>query len=247
MTDQSRIFGKPMHWALAAVSVAAFGGALVYYTAGSDPTEVSCLELIGNDEICRFIGGPLEVEGAPVFVEDRSQALFPTKAELTFVDALGATWTAPPQTLTDGASIPALFAALLGDRQSREYLLAAALHDAYCGIGNERLASYHTKPWDEVHRMFYEALLVNGTSPRTAKVMYAAVYLGGPRWDDPGRSLADVPAQALVQELEWCLRWMEEVDPTPDQIDAWMQGREKAVQAGLQTEPDWDSLFADRA
>ena len=68
-----------------------------------------------------------------------------------------------------------------------------------------------------------------------------------PRWDDPGRALTDVPAQSLVQELEWCLRWIEEVDPSREQIETWMESREKAVQAGLQSEPDWEALFADRA
>ncbi|TNF19623.1 MAG: DUF1353 domain-containing protein [Rhodobacteraceae bacterium] len=228
-------------------ALAAGAAALGWLAMSHDAEEVSCLTLAGTGEVCRFIGGPLEVEGAPVFVADRPQALFPTRAELGFVDARGTLWTAPPQTLTDGASIPAIFAALMGDRQSREYLLAAALHDAYCGIGNERRDSYHSRPWPEVHRMFYEALLVNGTAPRTARVMYAAVYLGGPRWDDPERSLADVPGAALMQELEWCLRWIEAVDPTPAQIAAWMERRETALQTGHQSAPDWDSLFGDRA
>ena len=169
MTDQPHRPNRTLHWALLAIGLAGFGSALAYYASSRDPDEISCLGLAGNVEICRFVGGPLEVEGAPVFVPDRPQALFPTKAELTFVDATGDSWTAPARTLTDGASIPALFAALLGDRQSREYLLAAALHDAYCGIGNEAMTSYQARPWSDVHRMFYEALLVNGTAPRTAK------------------------------------------------------------------------------
>lgn len=247
MSDQPQKPTRRALWSVVLVSAAALGGTGAYYATRSGDAEVSCLSLTGSDEFCRFIGGPLEVAGAPVFVEDRPQALFPTKAELTFVDAHGDRWTAPAQTLTDGASIPAIFATLMGDRQSREYLLAAALHDAYCGVGNEALATYQTRPWAEVHRMFYEALLVNGTSPRTAKVMYAAVYLGGPRWNDPDRSLADVPDDALQRELEWCLRWMDEVDPTPEQIMTWMDDREKALQAGAQSEPDWESLFADRA
>ena len=30
--------------------------------------------------------------------------------------------------------------------------------------------------------MFYDGLLASGTSPLKARIMYAAVYLGGPRW-----------------------------------------------------------------
>jgi len=32
--------------------------------------------------------------------------------------------------------------------------------------------------------MFYEACLAGGTDPQLAKLMYAAVYLFGPKWGD---------------------------------------------------------------
>ncbi|MGY3437415.1 MULTISPECIES: DUF1353 domain-containing protein [unclassified Marinovum] len=235
------------YWAIALAGVVAVGGAFAVYSTRGDAEDVSCLARDETSEICRFVGGPLEVQGAPVFVSDRPQALFPTRAELSFIDARGETWIAPAKTLTDGASIPAIFSALMGDRQSREYLLAAALHDAYCGIGNEEIATYHTRPWPDVHRMFYEALLVNGTSPKKARVMYAAVYLGGPRWDDPARTLEAVSEVVLAQEMIWCLTWIDAVDPSLEQIEAWMQKREAALRAGTQSEPDWDALLADRA
>lgn len=249
MPDQSRSRrSRKILWASLLGSGAVLGAALTFYvTQQTDTQTISCVSLTGNGDFCRFIGGPLEVAGAPVFVDDRSQALFPTKADLTFIDAQGDHWTAPAKTLTDGASIPAVLATVMGDRQSREYLLAAALHDAFCGVGNEDLATYHTRPWEDVHRMFYEALLVNGTAPRTARIMYAAVYLGGPRWNNPTRDLTSLSDEVLRQEFEWCLRWMEKVDPDPDQIDAWMESREKALQAGTQSEPDWSALFSDKA
>lgn len=197
----------------------------------------SCLERQGDGKRCRFSGGPLEMAGAPVFLENFQQAFLPTSQKIDFVDATGSIWTAPPRTLTDGATIPPLFAPLMGDRQSLEFLMAAALHDAYCGVGNEALETFQTRPWEDVHRMFYEALLVGGTPPRKAKIMFAAVYLGGPRWNEPDRSLEGVSEEDLLREMEWCLRWIEENDPSADEIIDWMRDREMALLKGEQVTP----------
>jgi hypothetical protein len=197
----------------------------------------SCLDVPPDERRCRFVGGPLQMAGAPVFLENFQQAFLPTSAPITFHDASGGVWTAPPQTLTDGATIPAIFAPLVGDRQSRQYLMAAALHDAYCGVGNEGLETWRARPWEEVHRMFYEALLVNGTPPQMAKIMFAAVYLGGPRWDDPARALDQVSEARLVEEMRWCLEWIAREDPSPAEIEAWMRAREAALQAGGSAAP----------
>ncbi len=200
----------------------------------------TCLEVEERDKICRFIGGPLEMAGEPVYMEAISHAFLPTKVKIDFIDAGAQKWTAPVNTLTDGATIPVIFAPLIGDRQSREYVMAAALHDAYCGMGNEDLQTFRTRPWAEVHRMFYEALLVNGTPPRMAKVMYAAVFLGGPRWDDPERSLEHLPLEMLLQEMEWCLQWIRLTDPSPDEIEQWMEEREQLLLSGEpQTMPEY--------
>ncbi|WGW03830.1 DUF1353 domain-containing protein [Tropicibacter oceani] len=199
----------------------------------------ACLGPGEDGHFCRFVGGPIQIGGTPVFVEKFKHAFLPTTAQIDFVDGFGRTWTAPVQTLTDGASIPAVFEPLMGDRQSREYLEAAALHDAYCGVGNEALETYQTKPWEDVHRMFYEALLVAGTPPAKAKIIFAAVYLGGPRWNDPDRTLEGVEESALLREMEWCLKWIEETDPSADEIVDWMKAREMALKAGDSAKPDY--------
>ncbi|WP_417206592.1 DUF1353 domain-containing protein [Antarctobacter sp.] len=210
------------------------------YLARQSGVASTCLGVEDNKRFCRFIGGPLQMAGEPVFIKDFHHAFLPTNAKIDFIDATGDRWTAPPNTLTDGATIPVIFAPLIGDRQSREYLIAAALHDAYCGVGNEELATFRTRSWREVHRMFFEALLVNGTPPKKAKIMYAAVYLGGPRWDEPERELSHLPAAVLRQEMEWCLKWIELTDPTPQEIDQWMEEREKVLLSGEpQTIPDY--------
>lgn len=206
----------------------------------ADALASTCLEVEDREKLCRFIGGPLEMAGEPVYMDNFKHAFLPTTLEIDFIDAQGQTWTAPPQTLTDGATIPVIFAPLIGDRQSREYVMAAALHDAYCGVGNDHLATFRTRPWRDVHRMFYEALLVNGTQPKTAKIMYAAVFLGGPRWDDPERTLDSLPQKMLLQEMEWCLKWIELTDPTPEEIEKWMEERERLLLSGApQVIPDY--------
>ncbi|MCC1491734.1 DUF1353 domain-containing protein [Cognatishimia sp. F0-27] len=199
----------------------------------------TCLTLEDPGPRCKFSGTPLEMAGTPVFVEKFKHAFMPTTKPLSFIDARGMDWTAPPKTLTDGASIPSVFEPLVGDRQSREYLLAAALHDAYTGVGNEQLETYQTRRWQDVHAMFYDALLVAGTPPTRAKLLYAAVYLGGPRWNDPDRMLDAVSEAALLQEMRWCLDWIRAEDPPRSEIDAWMETREEALRTGTNTRPDY--------
>lgn len=249
-TVMSRLMSRRTIWVSALLSTGLVAGAVVglpeYIASQAEKAEQTCLDLTDDNRRCRFIGGPLEMEGQPVFMENFAQAFLPTKEKIEFVDARGDKWIAPRQTLTDGATIPPIFTVLVGDRQSREYVIAAALHDAYCGVGNEDLETYRTRSWEDVHRMFYEALLVNGTDPQTAKIMYAAVYLGGPRWDDPERDLSKIDKAVILQEMEWCFEWIMGDDPTPDEIELWMQEREEALKSGQVSVPDYFDKFDPR-
>lgn len=148
-----------------------------------------------------------------------------------FVDAAGKRWHAPQGTLTDGASIPQAFLSITGSPTDNAFLDAALVHDAYCDTRNANGASYQRETWEAVHAMFYDALLAGGTTPATAKLMYAAVWLGGPRWDDPGRSLEAVPEASLLREYRKCVAWVEKNDPTREEIDAWMEQREAELLA----------------
>lgn len=97
------------------------------------------------------------------------------KSPLTFVDHARRTWQADAGAITDGASIPDWAQGVIGGRWDESFLKAAVLHDQYCG--NMKYS------WKETHLMFYEALLELGVSSFKAKVMYYAVYLGGPKWE----------------------------------------------------------------
>jgi hypothetical protein len=96
-------------------------------------------------------------------------------APYVFVDPDQKIWTAPTDLVTDGASIPRAVWSIVGSPWTGLYRNAAVIHDAYCDS--------HSEPWQAVHRVFYRGMLANGVNPLQAKVMYAAVYRFGPRWD----------------------------------------------------------------
>ena len=135
-----------------------------------------------DQPICTFFNAPLTLLTTPIRLLFRKETFYPTANELEFIDSTQKIWIAPKGTLTDGASIPRAFVPMVGEPTSKEFVNAAAIHDAYCGVGNDDLAQYHSDRWQNVHRMFYDALRVGGTPPKKAKIMFAAVYIGGPRW-----------------------------------------------------------------
>jgi hypothetical protein len=58
------------------------------------------------------------------------------------------------------------------------YRDAALLHDKYCET--------KSRPWQAVHRMFYNAMRAARVGDTEANTLYYAVMLGGPRWLPPG-------------------------------------------------------------
>lgn len=167
-------------------------GALLFATAGcmpelskseSNAISAATKECGGAEALgCYFSNSPVALDDEPVKLPGRPYTFFRTARGLTFVDGTGKSWNAPDATLTDGASIPPLFVPIVGSPRTPEFANAAAVHDAYCGIGNEQGTSYHRASWQEVHRMFYDTLVVGGTPQPKAQLMFAAVWLGGPRW-----------------------------------------------------------------
>lgn len=154
---------------------------------------------------CVFVNGPVRLKPQPVKLASRSAVFYPMAAPLDFVDGAASRWQAPEGTLTDGASIPPMFTRIVGNPTDGPFALAGAVHDAYCGIGNESGPNYHARPWQQVHRMFYDALRVGGAPERKAKLMFAAVWLGGPRWGQWDRGWQDVAIsekQAILGRAE---------------------------------------------
>ena len=145
----------------------------------------------------------------------------------SFIDGNNKEWFVPTGTVVDGASIPRLFWNLIGPPFVGKYRQASVVHDYYCVV--------RTEPWKDVHRMFYHACLAGGVSRTKAKVMYWAVYVGGPRWKtvsfmspSHGRYPASVEEKTLVswtpqydgESPEDVARWIEENDPSLSEIEA---------------------------
>ncbi len=97
--------------------------------------------------------------------------------DFAFVDPNGVRWEAPAGHVIDGASIPRMLWSIAGDPYIGTYRRASVLHDVACDA--------RTQPSKVVHRMFYDAMVADGTSAAQAVEFYTAVRLFGPHWDDP--------------------------------------------------------------
>ncbi len=91
-----------------------------------------------------------------------------------YFDPNGVNWDAPAGWIVDGASIPQFAWSFIGGPFEGKYRDASVLHDVAC--------DRKSKPWEDVHLMFYYAMLASNVEGWRAKVMYAAVYHFGPRW-----------------------------------------------------------------
>ena len=100
-----------------------------------------------------------------------------------YVDAVAIHWPAPADSVVNGASIPRAFWSVIGGPFVGQFRNASVVHDVAC-VGR-------TRPWREVHRMFYEACRCAGAPLVKSKVMYYAVYHFGPRWQPAGRGFRD--------------------------------------------------------
>ncbi len=175
---------------------------------------------------CKFINSPVKLSKKAWRFPDEPYPYYRTRNDLKFVNAAQDVFVAPKETWTDGASIPVIFVPIIGDPRSREFMNAATVHDAYSSRRNKDGPYYHAATWQEVHRMFYDGLLASGTPPLKAKVMYAAVYLGGPRWKEvrkpPARQALRVhgteivPASNVIQDTG--LRKLQSNTPLPAQV-----------------------------
>ncbi len=102
----------------------------------------------------------------------------PRKMRLTeafqFKDENGVEWNAPIGSIIDGASIPKTFWRVIGSPFVGRYRRASVIHDVYCVT--------KSRPHKQVHKMFYEAMRIDGVGYFKAKAMYLAVKVGGPKW-----------------------------------------------------------------
>ncbi len=133
-------------------------------------------------------------------------------SELRYTDPKGVVWIAPAGSRVDGASIPRALWPVFGGPFEGKYRNASVLHDvAY----DEK-----TRPWQQVDRMFYDAMRCSGVNVVEAKTFYYALYHRGRHWkfkkkDEELRSTAINPA-----EVDAIQDWIKKEDPSLDQIES---------------------------
>jgi hypothetical protein len=141
--------------------------------------------------------------------------------DFSFRDATGRVWLAPRGGVIDGTSLPRALRLLPGIPPETEFRKASVLHDYH---SRARLES-----WKEVRRMLHSASLHEGLGPTEAKLLYAAVYAGGWRWE-PRTSSCYRSCHAASTMLAWqpditldelrpVLDWLRESNPDLDEIE----------------------------
>lgn len=99
-----------------------------------------------------------------------------TKTNFGFTDSKGYKWEVPSGTELNGAGIPNALWSVVGSPFSGKYRKAAIIH--------EHAINIRERPYQDVHRMFYEAMIASEVDEPTAKTLYAAVLNFGPRWSE---------------------------------------------------------------
>jgi len=160
-------------------------------------------------------------------------------SEFTFTDATKNCWIAPIDAEIDGASIPKVFWSVIGGPYEGKYRNASVVHDVACGPP-------HKKRWQDVHRMFYAACRAGDLEEKLAKIMFAAVYHFGPRWDMPSGKAA----ARTLRSSDDLLRASVVIDEDPGislrSIEAFTHPRLAAVVSDLQVSRERDYYLATR-
>jgi Protein of unknown function (DUF1353) len=133
--------------------------------------------------------------------------------DFAYIDFHGKRWDAPTGSVINGASIPRLFWSVIGGPFEGTFRNAAVIHDAACGAQRE--------PWEDVHRMFYNAMRCSRVGQGKAQTMYWAVYHFGPRWQQTATgTVTEVPEQPPAEIVAKAERYFNKKDFTPEQIEA---------------------------
>jgi hypothetical protein len=133
--------------------------------------------------------------------------------DFSYVDSKGTTWAAPKGSVVDGASIPQVLWSVVGSPYTGEYRNASVVHDVAC--------VKRDKPWQDVHRMFYEACRAGGVGEQKAKLMYSAVYHFGPKWAPGGAAMFYVRTMSVEEEFAQLKTFVETGDRSLEEIETF--------------------------
>ena len=133
--------------------------------------------------------------------------------DFSYVDSKGMTWAAPKGSVVDGASIPQVLWSVVGSPYTGEYRSASVVHDVAC--------VKRDKPWQDVHRMFYEACRAGGVGEQKAKLMYSAVYHFGPKWAPGGAAMFYMRTMPVEEEFAQLKTFVEAGDRSLEEIETF--------------------------
>ena len=137
----------------------------------------------------------------------------------TFTDAKGKVWHVPAGATIDGASIPQALWSLAGSPFTGNYRRASVVHDYFC--------EKKTESWEDVHRMFYHAMVAGKMPEIDAKIYYAFVYAGGPRWKTiVTKRILEGAEEALIIPME-----PKVPQRTQEEINFWIKSENPSIEA----------------
>ncbi|HEY3698643.1 MAG TPA: DUF1353 domain-containing protein [Spongiibacteraceae bacterium] len=126
-----------------------------------------------KDEMIAHFEGNVDARWLVGAGDDRDMKLL---ADFAFVDGAGFRWEAKKDDTVNGASIPTVvWSEIVGTPYIGDYRRASVVHDVAC--------TRHIKTSKDAARMFYEAMLADGTPQPRALLFYTAVRLFGPQWE----------------------------------------------------------------
>lgn len=195
------------------------GMALLVSCGGNKPQP--WLPFAKHDRKWGYYSGHVEVRW-----ENDGRAMIMLK-ELRYIDPQGVVWVAPAGSRVDGASVPRALWSFMGGPFEGKYRNASVLHDVAYDQKN--------KPWQDVDRMFYNAMRCSGVDAVSAKTMYYSLVRFGRHWkfeikkaspvtpeDKLDAALAQAPRAEPVNRVEVSevQDWIRSADPSLEQIDA---------------------------
>jgi hypothetical protein len=145
--------------------------------------------------------------------------------ELRYTDPHGVVWIAPAGSEVDGASIPRTLWTFMGGPFEGKYRNASVLHD----VAYEK----QDRPWQDVDRMFYNAMRCSGVGAVEAGTMYYSLLKFGHHWkveirkakrvkpSDRARIEPEVARAIPVNEndIEQTRDWIRSAEPSPEEIE----------------------------
>lgn len=180
------------------------------------PLSVAVLVSLANPLHAEFSKRLLLEDVAHLYVNsaasDPGHTEFKLLADYSYTDKQGDVWTVPAGYVVNGASIPRAVWASVGGPWSGKYRNASVVHDYLTG---ERISTSKI-----VHRLFYEGMIHSGVSKARARIMYAAVVVGGGKWSDvPGFTGTEEPSDITPEQLEKLSDLVINRGLGPDEID----------------------------